>query len=56
MITIPLQNSCKMFKPSKNRNLIIVEIMHRFNLKRSNKTSDINVNHNFENVCALKMP
>jgi hypothetical protein len=45
-----------MFEPSKNPNLIIVEIMHPFNLKRRKKTYDINVNPNFKDVCALKMP
>jgi len=56
LTTIPPQNSCKMFEPSKNPNPIIVEIVHLFNLKRWKKTYDTNVNHNFEDICALKMP
>jgi hypothetical protein len=44
-----------MFKPSKNPNPNIVEIVHPFNFKRWKKTYDTNVNHNFEDVCALKM-
>jgi len=45
-----------MFEPSKNLNPIVVEDVHVFNPKKWKKTFDINVNHKFQDVWALKMP
>jgi len=45
-----------MFEPSKNLNPIVVEDVHVFNPKKWKKNFDINVNHKFQDVWALKMP